>query len=341
MVGSHHPTIRGSRLYRRRGDKVECSLCERRCLVSPGESGRCGTRMNLEGGMYTLVYGDLSALESRPIEMKPLYHYHPGTTALTFSTWSCNLDCPWCQNHHLSKRVPLPGRGEHFAPGKVLEEANRRGDRGLCASFQEPTLLADWIADLFSLGGDLYRCLVTNGYMTPEALGMLVDSGMDAMSVDVKGDADTYRDHCGGAEVEVVWRNIRLAREGGVHLEVVNLIVPGVNDREETIQRVIDRHLECAGEKAPLHFSKYHPAYLFREPPTDPEILRGARRMAKEAGVEFVYLGNLPGRDEQATFCPSCGARVIDRAGRVRVYLEEGRCPSCGLLIEVRSCRSS
>jgi pyruvate formate lyase activating enzyme len=274
-------------LYEKLGDdKVKCGLCERRCLISLGDKGFCKTRLNLDGKLYTLVYGGLSCVESRPIEIKPLFHFWPGSTALTFSTWSCNFDCVWCQNHHLSKTEPNPSKSRHFSPEKIVEQALLASNDGLCASFQEPTMLTDWVVQLFKVGCEkgLYCCYVSNGYMTLEALRLLKESDMDGLKIDLKGDAETYRRYCGGADVEKVWRNVREAKKLGLHLEVVNLIVTGVNDDEDCLEWVIQRHLKEAGAGTPLHFTRYYPAYRFHNPPTRVETLEMAYKMARKEG---------------------------------------------------------
>ena len=257
------PTVREALLYQKLvGDKVRCKLCERSCLIPPGRKGFCKTRLNVEGRLYTLVYGDLSALDSRPIEIKPFFHYWPGSTAMTFSTWSCNFDCLWCQNHHLSRTEPDPSKSSFWPPEKIVERALQRGDEGLCASFQELTILTDWSAKLFNVGLErgLYCCYVSNGYMTIEALRMLKESGLDGLKVDLKGDAETYQMYCGGVDVERVWRNVQEAKRLGLHLEVVNLVVTGVNDDEECLRWIIEKHLSVAGDDTPLHFTRYYPA---------------------------------------------------------------------------------
>ena len=188
---------------------VRCGLCERKCLISPGLRGFCKTRMNINGKLYTLVYGDLSALESRSIEIKPFFHYWPGSTALTFSTWSCNFDCIWCQNHHLSKTEPNPPKSAFFSPQEILETAIRGGDDGLCASFQEPTMLTDWVLSVFRSGREegLYCCYVSNGYMTREALRLLKEAGMDGLKIDLKGNDETYKKYCGCARAQYLCKD--------------------------------------------------------------------------------------------------------------------------------------
>jgi pyruvate formate lyase activating enzyme len=331
-----HSTVREASLYQRlSGERVKCGVCKRRCLILPGQKGFCKTRLNVGGKLYTLVYGDLSALESRPIEIKPFFHYWPGSTALTFSTWSCNLDCVWCQNHHLSKSEPDPARGRYYSPEKVVEQAVSGGDKGLCASFQEPTLLLEWLVPLFRRGRErgLYCCCVSNGYMTSDALQLLKDSGMDGFKTDVKGDAETYHRYCGGVDVENVWRTVQQAKELDLHVEIVNLVVTGVNDDDDHLTYMIERHLKEAGAETPLHFTRYYPAYRLNNPPTSVKTLEKAYEMAKKAGVLYPYVGNIPAHRYENTYCPACGEKLIQRLGcTILAYRlsPENRCPKCG-----------
>jgi len=335
------PTVHEALLYEKlSGEKVRCGLCERRCLISPGERGFCRTRMNIEGRLYTLVYGDISALESRPIEIKPFFHYWPGSTALTFSTWSCNFDCIWCQNHHLSKSEPNPAKATYCSPEEIVNTALHRRDEGLCVSFQEPTILTDWALSVFTMGRErgLYCCYVSNGYMTLEALRVLREAGMDGLKIDVKGDAETYQKYCGGADVEKVWRNVREAKKMGFHVEIVNLVVTAVNDDEECLRWVIERHLKEAGPETPLHFTRYYPAYKFHNPPTKVETLERAYEMAKKAGGLYPYLGNVRGHGCEDTYCPNCGERLIKRLGyTIAQYriTDEKKCPKCNQSIPI------
>lgn len=336
------PTVREALLYEKlRGGRVRCLLCERRCSMEPGASGFCGIRVNIEGRLYTLVYGNLSAVESRPIEIKPFYHYWPGSYATTFSTWSCNFACPWCQNYHLSRRKPDPLVDKYMPPEQLIEYSKYWGDEGLCVSFQEPTLLLEYSIDVFKLGVSrgLYCCFVSNGYMTLEALRLLRESGMDGLKVDMKGDEEVYKRYCGGVDVDVVWRNIEKAREMGYHVEVVNLVVTGVNDREEQIEWVVERHLKHAGAEAPIHFTRYFPAYKFSNPPTPIKTLESAVKLARKMGVMYPYIGNVPGHWGEHTYCPECGEAVIKRMGvrPVRCKLDkEGKCLNCGFKLHIR-----
>jgi len=213
-------------------------------------------------------------------------------------------------------------------------------DEGLCVSFQEPTVLTDWALSVFRMGRErgLYCCYVSNGYMTLEALRLLREAGMDGLKIDVKGDAETYQKHCGGADVEKVWRNIREAKKMGFHVEIVNLVVTDVNDDEECLRWMIERHLKEAGPETPLHFTRYYPAYKFHNPPTKVETLERTYQMAKKVGVLYPYLGNVTGHRYEDTYCPNCGERLIKRLGytiaRYRIT-DEKKCPKCNQSIPV------
>ncbi len=324
--------MREAKLYRKIKDGIICQLCWRFCKIEEGEMGFCRTRVNRKGKLYTLTYGNLSAVESRPMEIKPFFHFKPGKTTLTFSTYSCNLDCPWCQNWHISKVEP-PKVFSYVSPEELVEKAILFGDVGLCASFNEPTLLFEYLLDAFKLAKSkgLVNTMVSNGFMSLMALKMLRDAGLDAMNIDIKGNDDVYERYCGG-KAKFVWKIAKKAVELGIHVEMVNLIVTDVNDSEDVIAEVIQNHLKHVGSKIPLHFTRYFPAYLFKKPPTPISKLEKAIGMAKREGVEFVYIGNVPGHRYENTFCPNCGELLIKRYSYrvIENKIRDGRCPSCG-----------
>mgnify|MGYP003858514003 CR=1 FL=1 len=339
---TNYPTVQKALFYESLSDRaVKCNLCERRCEIRPGSKGFCRTRMNIDGELYTLVYGDISAVESRPVEIKPFFHYWPGSTALTFSTWSCNLNCVWCQNFHLSKLEPEPSKAVYYPSEKMVALATYNGDAGLCASFQEPTLLSEWAIPLFKYAkekGVKYCCYVSNGYMTLEVLKALSEAGLDGLKIDIKGDGETYEKYCGGADVDKVWRNAREAKKLGLHVEIVNLVVRDVNDDEETLRSVIGRHLKEVDSETPLHFTRYFPAYKFDNPPTKVETLEKACELAKKAGVLYPYIGNVSGHRYENTYCPNCGEKLIQRYEyyvlRYKITKEK-KCPKCAMVIPI------
>jgi pyruvate formate lyase activating enzyme len=316
------------------GRRVRCLTCQRRCEVEPGALGWCRTRRNDGGQLVTLIYGAISSLSANPIEKKPLYHFQPGTVALTSGSWSCNFDCPWCQNASISKAAPRPG--QFMSPEQFVREAVDLGCQGTSISLNEPTLSLEWSLDVFRLARQrgLYNTYVSNGYMMPQALEMLVEAGLDAMNIDVKGDAGAVQRHC-GADVDLVWRNCRLAQQAGVWLEVTTLVIPGVNDRDEVLRGIAGRIAGDLGRDVPWHVSGYYPAYRFRAPPTPVSTLERAWRIGKDSGLRFVYVGNVPGHHWDNTYCPDCEGPLILRHGLAlsNNRLERGHCPDCGLRV--------
>ena len=190
--------IRPVLLQEQAGRRIRCMTCERRCELIPDGVGWCQTRRHQDGTLVTLIYGAVSSLSANPIEKKPVYHFYPGTHALTSGPWSCNFGCPWCQNHHISKTPPGHGRSRFVSPEEFVTQAISLDCQGTSISFNEPTLSLEWSLDVFrpARAQGLYNTYVSNGYMTPEALNMLVEAGLDAMNVDTKGDAEAVRRYC-------------------------------------------------------------------------------------------------------------------------------------------------
>mgnify|MGYP001613011662 CR=1 FL=1 len=324
--------VRESLLQERIGEKIRCNVCERRCVIVPGGLGWCRTRENRDGRLVTLIYGAASSVAANPIEKKPFYHFYPGTCAFTVGSWSCNFGCPWCQNWDISK-TPPPRTGEYLSPKRFVEMTENAGCQGTSISFNEPTLSLEWSLDVFRLARQrgLYNTYVTNGYMTPEALLLLIDVGLDAMNVDVKGDADAVKKFCKGVDVEKVWAACRLARSRGVHIEIATLVIPIVNDDERTLHSIAERIVTELGPEVPWHVTSYYPAYKFTASPTPMRTLERAWQIGNDAGLGFVYVGNRPGHRYDNTYCPACSALLIRRAG-FDVLLNavlNGRCPQC------------
>ncbi|MFX1514033.1 MAG: AmmeMemoRadiSam system radical SAM enzyme [Promethearchaeota archaeon] len=322
-------------------DNVRCDVCHRHCMLDSGEIGFCNTRQNIDGSLYTLVYGDIQALSVNPIEKKPLFHYFPSSFATTVGTNGCNFTCPYCQNWYLSKRSPTDRNQQYISPTDLLEFSLQRQVKGISISFNEPTMLLEYALDVFKLAyaHDLYSMFVTNGYMTKEALLALINAGMSGMTVTLKGSKSAVKKYC-QANVDHVWENLRIAVNKNVWCEVVTLVVPTINDDENSLHDIAQHVRNELGEDVPLHFTRYHPDYQFNQPATPIKTLERARQIGLEEGLQFVYLGNVPGHPFEDTYCPSCGKRLIHRSiFEVLEYqlTETNECPKCHELIPIRN----
>ncbi len=331
-------------LYEREDDRVRCRTCERNCKIAVGKLGFCKTRKNIGGKLYTLEYGDISSMSANPIEKKPFFHFFPGSSALTVGSYGCNFTCPWCQNWEISKAAPNPEHCHYLPPAQFVHLVKQTDCQGTSISFNEPTLLLEYALDVFprARAAGYYNTYVTNGYMSADALRLLVEHGLDAMNVDIKGCTETVKRYC-GAEVEKVWRNIRTAKRLGVHVELTTLIIPAVNDDEDCLRSIAKRITEELGPDTPWHVTQYYPAYHARstglfDGRTPVALLERAWVIGKTAGLRYVYLGNVPGHPCEHTYCPRCGELLIERYQfaviRYRVTAEQ-RCPICDARIAI------
>ncbi|MBI5575229.1 MAG: AmmeMemoRadiSam system radical SAM enzyme [Deltaproteobacteria bacterium] len=308
------------------GDAVRCGLCPHFCKIADGKRGICRVRENRGGTLYALTYGMVAAAAMDPIEKKPLFHYHPGSAILSIGSIGCNFRCGFCQNYHLvTGQAPL---GPAPIP-ELIRAAKDAGSVGIAYTYNEPLIWFEFVADCareFRKEG-MANVLVTNGYVSPEPLAELLPL-VDAMNIDLKSmDPEFYRKICGGT-LEPVLETIRAAARS-VHVEITTLLVTGENDSDESIRRVVDFVAETDPE-IPLHLSRYFPQHRFTAPPTPPERLAAAWRIAREK-LSYVYVGNyhIPGSED--TKCPRCGATVVRRTGyRATVTgLSGNRCSSC------------
>ena len=341
------PHVRPARLWRPVPGKpgwVQCDLCERRCLIAPGRYGACGVRKNIGGKLYTLVYGLLTAMNVDPIEKKPLYHFHPGSAVLSISTVGCNFFCKFCQNWVISQsRLEKGLYGVYKSPEEVVEAALEAGADGIAYTYNEPTIFFEYMYDVAKLAKKhgLYNMMVTNGYATPEAVREL-GSLMDAATVDFKGggNREFYKKYIGVLDPEKIFNTILEMKRQGWWIEITNLVVPRVGDREEDIRRLAAWIRDNLGPETPFHLLRFYPHYKMRDfPPTPVETLEHLAKVAMEEGLAHVYIGNVPGHPLENTYCPRCKLLVIRRMG---VYIvdyrltEDNRCPRCGYKLNIR-----
>ncbi len=321
------------------GADVRCHLCAHRCLIHNGQRGICAVRENREGTLYSLVYGRIISDNVDPIEKKPIFHMKPGSTSLSIATVGCNFRCKHCQNYEISqypreRKFEVPGND--MTPEDIVRLAVQRGCESISYTYTEPTIFFEFACDCARLAHEkgIKNVFVSNGYTGPEATQMIAPF-LTANNIDLKGDDEFYRNIC-GARLKPVQDTIRLMKELGVWVEVTTLIIPGLNDSEKQLSDIAG-FLVSVDSAIPWHVSAFYPTYkLMDRPATSVESLRKAVRIGYDAGLKFVYSGNIPGEDSENTYCPSCRERLIHRVGyRIRENrIDGGRCPKCGTVIE-------
>lgn len=319
----------------RGGPAVHCFLCAHHCRVEPGMRGRCGVRENRDGRLETLVYGRAVAAAVDPIEKKPLFHFLPGTTSFSLAAVGCNFRCLFCQNSDISQmpRDRHAIEGVELPPELVVERAAAAGCASISYTYTEPTVFFEYAEACMELAvaRGLKNVFVTNGYMTRQALERL-NGKLHAANVDLKGFTDSYYKRVIGARLGPVTRSIARMVEMGVWVEVTTLLIPGLNDGVEELRRLA-RFLVSLSPDLPWHISRFHPSYrLLDVPPTPVAAIERAVAVGREAGLNFVYAGNVPGHDSESTVCPACGRVVIERFGFAvrRLNLDGTRCRNCG-----------
>ncbi len=338
--------MREAMLYQRLEDRrVRCRLCSHRCTIEPGQLGVCQVRENRDGILYSLVYGVPISQAVDPIEKKPLFHFYPGSTAYSIATAGCNFRCSFCQNADISQMPRDQGRiwGREASAEDVVAAAKRTRSRSIAYTYTEPTVFFEYSYDIARLahGEGIASVYVTNGFMTREMLETFQGRGnghpplLDAANVDLKAFRDeTYRRVCGG-RLQPVLDSLKAMRQLGVWVEVTTLVVPGMNDDPAELANLARFLVQELGPDVPWHVSRFHPDYQMLDRGATPaRTLQRAYEVGREAGLHYVYVGNMPGNLED-TLCPACGQVVIARLGfRVtRYHVQEGACGWCGATI--------
>jgi pyruvate formate lyase activating enzyme len=323
--------------YEKRPDqKVQCYLCSHRCLISPGKIGICGVRKNVEGSLYSLVYGKAIAANIDPIEKKPLFHFYPGSRSFSIATVGCNFRCLHCQNFSISQLDADENEqitGQDLPPEKIVEAAEDNQCQSIAYTYTEPTIFLEYALDTARLARErgIKNVFVTNGYITPEALRSAYTL-IDAANIDLKSfDEQRHLKLC-GAKLKPVLESIKLYHELGVWIEVTTLVIPHHNDSPDELEKIA-RFLVDIDPAIPWHVTQFYPTYkLTTEPHTPVETLQKAREIGLGAGLRYVYTGNIPGNVGENSYCYQCGELLIERRGFFlgTERLKEGHCPACG-----------
>ncbi|MGB9720173.1 MAG: AmmeMemoRadiSam system radical SAM enzyme [bacterium] len=315
------------------GNKVKCNLCPRACVVPDGNKGFCRARKNIKGDYYTLVHSNPCALHIDPIEKKPLFHFLPGTTALSLATAGCNFACKNCQNWEISQASPEQTDNLEMSPAKVVELALQYRTPTIAYTYTEPSIFYEYMLDIAKLAhkNGILNMYHSNGYLNQEPLEELIPY-LDGANVDLKGfSEDFYKDITGGT-LQPVLDTLKTLKKNGVWLEITNLIIPYKNDDEKMIKKMCEWIRDELGRDVPVHFSRFYPQYkLLNLPPTPLEKLQKAAQIAKKTGLLYIYVGNVPGIKEESTHCPKCKKVLIERRGYdiLQMNIERGKCKFC------------
>ena len=314
--------------------KVHCYLCPRHCHIGDGQAGFCFIRVNQGGKLYSLGYASPAAIQIDPIEKKPLNHFLPGTKILSLGTAGCNMGCFFCQNWDISKSRSDQVHSAHLEPAQVVELAIHHGCPSIAFTYNEPTIWAEYVIDICEAAHKrgLKTVMVTNGYITREAFHDVYDH-IDAANVDLKAFTQNFYGKVTLTHLEPVLETLlRLKNETNVWFELTNLMIPTLNDDETETRKVAEWILANLGPDVPLHFTAFHPDFKLRDKPrTPPETLHRARKIALDAGLHYVYEGNIFS-DAANTSCPQCGELLVKRSWHnvLQNRIVDGACPKCG-----------
>ena len=309
--------------------QVQCRLCPHNCFIKGGNRGICGVRENINGKLFSLVYGKPVAIQLDPIEKKPLYHFLPGESVLSLGTIGCNLNCQWCQNFNISKARPEETDVVEVSPKKFIEMCIEKKCKIIAFTYTEPTIFYEYMLDIAKLAKkEKIRCvIVSNGFINEEPLKELCKY-IDGANIDLKSfNEKVYKRFCNGNLKEVL-RSLKILKENKIWLEVTNLVIPEINDNKEEVEKMCKWVSSKLGKEVPLHFSKFFPMYKMQDAEETPVSTLEELKKVAEDYLEYVYLGNIG--EESNTVCHGCGEVIIRRTGMfVKNGLVKGKC-KCG-----------
>ena len=315
---------------------IKCKICPNNCTIKEGEYGDCRTRLNEDGKLFTIAYGNPCAVHVDPIEKKPLYHFLPESKAFSIATAGCNLACLNCQNWEISQASPLETRNHDLPPEAVISNCRHYGCDSIAYTYSDPVAFYEYTYDTSRIANveGIKNILISAGYINPEPLRELVKY-IDAANIDLKSFSNEIYEMLNAGTLQPVLDTLTYLKDNGVWLEITNLVVPEWTDDMDMIKKMCAWLAENGFADYPLHFSRFHPQHkLAQLPPTPASVLDQAYQTARNEGLNYVYIGNLPGGN-QDTFCPECKTIVVQRRGFsiISNNLENGCCQNCGKTI--------
>ncbi|OQX56710.1 MAG: AmmeMemoRadiSam system radical SAM enzyme [Candidatus Cloacimonas sp. 4484_209] len=324
-----------ARHYKKLSNKVvQCYRCPNFCKLKPGERSFCRTRVNKNGKLYTYAYANPCAVHIDPVEKKPLFHFLPGTQILSIATAGCTFRCKYCQNWEISQFRPEETVNYALSPQEVVDLAIKYKTPSIASTYSEPTAFYEYMYDTSKLAHkrEIRTTMHSNGSINTKPLVELCEY-LDAANIDLKFFDDEKYKRISQGHFRTVLNTLKTLVKEGVHLEITNLLVPTLNDGEDEISEMSHWIMDNLGPDIPLHFSRFYPMYKLKNlPPTPVKTLEIARNIAMDAGLHYVYIGNVPGHPGENTYCPGCGKAVIKRTGYIITEnnLKDGKCGFCG-----------
>jgi len=328
---AYHEALYYQKLF---GNTVQCGICPNRCTLAEGEVGNCNNRKNIDGKLYTLVYGQPCALTVDPIEKGPMFHMKPGMRTLALGTAGCNLKCKNCQNWQFTQVGPEETVNYKLSPQKAIKLARKYNCEAIVFTYNDPIVSYEYVLEMAKLAkkNNLKTIMITAGYINPEPLRELCQY-MDAIKIDLKGFTNEFYQKVCRATLQPVLDSIKVVKEEGVWLEIVNLVIPTFNDKSSEIKAMCKWIVENVSPDVPVHFSRFWHSYKLENMETTPvRTLESAFSIATAAGLNYVYIGNVPGHPKGNTYCPHCGKLLIERIGFLAISqnnIVNGKCRYC------------
>jgi pyruvate formate lyase activating enzyme len=329
--------ISGKKQFDHEETIVKCLLCAQGCVIKETERGKCRARINVNGNLKSLVYGRPISIHIDPIEKKPFYHFLPGREAYSLATSGCPLSCQFCQNWELSQSKPEDIQVEYMPPEKIAASAQSQKVPVIAFTYNEPTVFTEYLTDIARLAKkkNIRSVIISCGFMNEEPLKEMCEV-LDAIKIDLKGFSEDFYHKVCSAELKPVLRSIKQVSKSKSHLEIVNLVVPTLNDSDKMLHDLADWVIGEIGPDVPIHYTRFHPDYkLLNLPPTPIATLERARNIAMSKGIHYAFVGNVPGHEGNNTYCPKCKKIVVKRSGifTSEIHLKNGKCEYCGYAI--------